>query len=117
LLEPPTLAEAPKLATRIIQVEDDFQERQQPRAGIAKPEKTEMAQKIDAMIREMGNLAKKFGPPQARLSPATDLNPDSACPEQRKRGSPSPGNDGASSYELLIGIFFIDFYDDAFLLI
>ncbi|KRZ55916.1 Transposon Ty3-G Gag-Pol polyprotein [Trichinella nativa] len=59
LLEPPTLAEAQKLATRIIQVEDDYQEKQQPRAGIAKPEKTEMAQKIDAMIREMGNLAKK----------------------------------------------------------
>ncbi|KRX29126.1 hypothetical protein T06_2074, partial [Trichinella sp. T6] len=58
-LEPPTFAEAQKLATRIIQVEDDYQEKQQPRAGIAKPEKTEMAQKIDAMIREMGNLAKK----------------------------------------------------------
>ncbi|KRX54571.1 hypothetical protein T09_12742 [Trichinella sp. T9] len=40
-------------------VEGEFQERQQPRAGIAKPEKTEMAQQIDAMIREMGNLAKK----------------------------------------------------------
>ncbi|KRZ56023.1 hypothetical protein T02_10008 [Trichinella nativa] len=49
-------AEARKLATRIIQVEGDFQEREQPRAGIAK---TEMAQQIDAMIREMGNLAKK----------------------------------------------------------
>ncbi|KRY44957.1 hypothetical protein T03_14580 [Trichinella britovi] len=53
LLEPPTLAEAPKLATRIIQVEDDFQERQQPRAGISKPEKTEMAQKIDTRQRHM----------------------------------------------------------------
>ncbi|KRY22530.1 hypothetical protein T12_5000 [Trichinella patagoniensis] len=59
LQEPSTFAEARKLATRIIQVEDDFQERQQPRAGIAKPEKTDMAQQIDAMIREMGNLAKK----------------------------------------------------------
>ncbi|KRY50498.1 hypothetical protein T03_17551 [Trichinella britovi] len=41
------------------EVEGDFQERKQPHAGIAKPEKTEMAQQIDAMIREMGNLAKK----------------------------------------------------------
>ncbi|KRZ75497.1 hypothetical protein T10_7732 [Trichinella papuae] len=59
LQEPPTLAEARKLATRIIQVEDGYQEKQQPRAGVAKTEKSEMAEKIDAMIREMGNLAKK----------------------------------------------------------
>ncbi|KRZ79957.1 hypothetical protein T10_3024, partial [Trichinella papuae] len=59
LQEPLTLAEARKLAIRIIQVEEDFQERQQPRAGITKPEKAEAAQSIDALIREMGNLARK----------------------------------------------------------
>ncbi|KRX21414.1 hypothetical protein T07_12564, partial [Trichinella nelsoni] len=59
LQEPPTLAEARKLATRIIQVEDGYQEKQQPRAGVAKTEKSEMAEKIDAMIREMSNLAKR----------------------------------------------------------
>ncbi|KRY55603.1 hypothetical protein T03_8707 [Trichinella britovi] len=59
LQEPPTLAEARKLATKIIQVEDGYQEKQQLRAGVARTEKTEMVQKIDAMIREMGNLAKK----------------------------------------------------------
>ncbi|KRX11762.1 hypothetical protein T07_3250, partial [Trichinella nelsoni] len=33
LQEPPTLAEARKLATKVLQVEDGYQEKQQPRAG------------------------------------------------------------------------------------
>ncbi|KRY83423.1 hypothetical protein T4D_7667 [Trichinella pseudospiralis] len=108
LQEPPTLAEARKLATRIIHVEDGYQEKQQPRAGVAKTEKSEMAEKVDAMIREMGNLAKKVEqlertaprPPRTtsgcfrcgsldhldlRLPPASD-------PEEANQTTPSSGS-------------------------
>ncbi|KRY92542.1 hypothetical protein T4D_10006 [Trichinella pseudospiralis] len=50
LQEQPTLAEARKLAIRIIQMEENFQERQQQRAGIMKPENIEAAQRIEALI-------------------------------------------------------------------
>ncbi|KRY31236.1 hypothetical protein T01_14385 [Trichinella spiralis] len=78
LQELPTLTEARKLATRIIQVKDDYQEKQQPQAGVARTEKTEMAQKIDAMIREMGNLAKKVEQLERAAPRPPGLHPDAS---------------------------------------
>ncbi|KRZ81763.1 Retrovirus-related Pol polyprotein from transposon 17.6, partial [Trichinella sp. T8] len=113
LQEPPTLAEARKLATRIIQVEDGYQEKPQPRAGVAKTEKSEMAEKIDAMIKEMGNLAKRMeqleraAPRPPRTAPGCfrcgsldHLRRD--CPQLRTRTRPAHAlNNGHGDRRLL----------------
>ncbi|KRZ40579.1 hypothetical protein T4C_14157 [Trichinella pseudospiralis] len=45
-----TLADAQKLASRIIYAEEDFQERRELHTGDTKAEKTETVQSIDALI-------------------------------------------------------------------
>ncbi|KRY70374.1 hypothetical protein T4B_11253 [Trichinella pseudospiralis] len=45
-----TLADAQKLSSRKIQVEEDFRDEQQLRRGVTEPEKTKVAQHIDILL-------------------------------------------------------------------
>ncbi|KRZ17530.1 hypothetical protein T11_13191 [Trichinella zimbabwensis] len=60
LQEPPTLAEARKLVSKVVRAEEDFHQSQQSHTSNPKPEKTEVAQSIDALIREVGKLSLKL---------------------------------------------------------
>ncbi|KRY74865.1 hypothetical protein T4A_1222 [Trichinella pseudospiralis] len=50
LQEPQTLAEARKLVSKVVQAEEDFHQSRQSDTRNPKPEKTEVAQSIDALI-------------------------------------------------------------------
>ncbi|KRY20279.1 U6 snRNA-associated Sm-like protein LSm6, partial [Trichinella patagoniensis] len=60
LQEPPTLAEARKLVSKVMRAEEDFHQSRQSHTSNPKPEKTEVAQSIEALIREVGKLSLKL---------------------------------------------------------
>ncbi|KRZ61377.1 hypothetical protein T02_8512 [Trichinella nativa] len=60
LQEPQTLAEAQKLVSKVMRGEEDFHQSRQLHTGNPKLEKTEVAQSINALIREVGKLSLKL---------------------------------------------------------
>ncbi|XP_003378139.1 small nuclear ribonucleoprotein F, partial [Trichinella spiralis] len=53
LQEPPTFAEARKLVSKVMRAEEDFHQSRQSHTSNPKQEKTELAQSIEALIREI----------------------------------------------------------------
>ncbi|KRY40117.1 U6 snRNA-associated Sm-like protein LSm6 [Trichinella spiralis] len=61
LQEPPTFAEARKLVSKVMRAEEDFHQSRQSHTSNPKPEKTELAQSIEALIREICNKYQMSG--------------------------------------------------------